>query len=352
MPVPELDAIDVTGFFIPRVTSFGDSYSRSPRSVRHPVTGKWVRVLNWVEQANRDGHSGVPATYGVSGATAANGPVFNGVTNSMAQQVQRWVSNGRQLGPKEATVLYFGHNDVEAIEAFPTLADLQRSKNAYGTSAKRLINLGATSGDRRMFLFLIHDWGRNPSKNGDPGLVYRKRTQSWNSFVRFFAKGRPNVVTVDLHTTFNRVFANPSAYGLSNVRTADLDRSATAALYADPDHFGQKGHDIVEQVFLHHAARAWGWNAATQASAEAAARIGRDVDRGIALGVDGLPPERRPGLNAFTVGDAAAVSAEEAQPVDADPTRVGFAQAYRPTDGPTAASASTTRCPPTARWGS
>lgn len=334
MPDPGLNGVDINGFRIPRITSFGDSYSRLGRSVRHPTTQRWVPVPNWAEQSVTDGHAGAVAGYAVSGATAANIAVYNGQVNSFAQQVNRWITNGRQLGPTEATVVYLGANDVNAIDAFPTLESLQRSKNDYGAAMKRLISSGATSGDRRAFLFLMHDWGRNPAQNGDPGLVFRKRSQNWNNYVKYFAKGRANVVTVDLYTTFNNVFANPSAYGLGNVRTVDLDRSATTALFADPNHFGQKGQDIIEQVFLHYAARAWGWGTAASASSQVAARIGQDVNQGITAGLDSLPPEQRLGLNAFTVGEVEAGFEADDDAVDADPTRAGFAQAYHPDERP------------------
>lgn len=334
MPDPGLDGIDVTGFQIPRVTSFGDSYSRLNRSVRHPTTGRYVRVRNWAEQAVLDGHAGTIAGYAVSGASAANVPVYNGQVNSFAQQITRWINAGKQLGPTEATAVYFGANDVNAIEAFPTLASLQRSKNDYGAAVKRLINNGAASGDRRVFLFLIHDWGRNPAQNGDPGLVFRKRSQNWNNHVKWFAKGRANVVTVDLYTTFNNVFANPAAFGLTNVTTVDLDRSTTTALYADPNHFGEKGQDIIEQVFLHYAARAWGWGTAAAASAQAAARIGREVDQGIAQELASRPAEGRLGLNAFAVGEGVAGFAADEEPRDGDPTRSGFEKAFHPDERP------------------
>lgn len=338
MPTTDLNAVGIAGFTVPRVTSFGDSYSRLNRSVRDPATGRYVRVRNWLEQADLDGYTGAPAAYGVSGASAANVPVYPGKpVNSFAQQVQRWSDNGRQLGPREATAVYLGANDVNAIQNLPTVASLQRSKNDYSAAVKKLLGFGAASGDRRTFLFLIHDWGRNPSKNGDPGLVYRQRTQSWNSFVSYFARGRPNVVTVDLYTTFNKVFADPGAFGLSNVRTVDVARSASTALYADADHFGEKGQDIVEQVFLHYAARSWGWRRAAEVGARTAARIGREVDRAIAAAApDRAAGDAGPGrLRAFAVGEAGAAAAVEERPaVDGDPTRAGFERAFDPEERP------------------
>ncbi len=46
MPVPELNSVDISGFYLPRVTAFGDSYSRLNRSSRDPATGRFQRVLN------------------------------------------------------------------------------------------------------------------------------------------------------------------------------------------------------------------------------------------------------------------------------------------------------------------
>ena len=326
----------LAGFSIPRVTAFGDSYTRLQRTVRHPTTGASVRVRNWVEQTNLDGYSGATAGYGVSGASAANIAVYPGKpVNSFAQQVQRWMANGASLGASEATVIYLGANDVNAIQTLPSLASLQRSKNDYATSANRLISLGATSGNRRLFLFTIHDWGRNPEKNGDPGLRYRSRSVNWNNFVTNYAKGKRNVVLVDLYTTFNRVFANPGNYGLTNVRTVDLDRSRTTALYADPDHFGEKGHDIIEQTFLHYASRSWGFRAAASTGAQVTARISGEADQAIGQGV-ALARAQIAGsqpVTAFAVGEAALAPAGFVQEGGApsgglDPTRLGFEQAY------------------------
>lgn len=332
MPEPALDGIDITGFHLPRVTSFGDSYSRTARNVQDPVTKRWVRVLNWVEQANLDGFTGAPAAYAVSGATAANVAV-GGVVNSFAQQIQRWTTNGRQLGPREATAVYFGANDVNAIAKFPTLVSLQTSKSHFSDGVKKLIAAGANSGDRRLFLFLIHDWGRNPAQAGDPGGVFRQRSQNWNGHVRWFANQRPgqNIVTVDLYTTFQKVFANPAAFGLSNVGTVDLAQSASTALYADPNHFGQKGHDIIEQVFLHYAARAYGYGAAVSAGARTAGRVAADLDQALSSGL-GAPPTR--GLSAFALGETPPARLPEEQPRDVDPTRAGFAQAFQPDERP------------------
>lgn len=334
MPTPELDAVDIAGFYLPRVTSFGDSFSRVNRSVRDPATGRYRRVLNWLEQSNRDGFTGAPAPYAVSGASAANIPIYNGQVNSFAQQVQRWSSNGRPLGPREATAVYFGNNDIKATDKLPTIASMQRSKNDYGAAVKRLISFGTTSGDRHTFLFLTHDWGRNPASNGDPGLVLRQRSQNWNNYIKYFAKGRSNVVTVDLQTTFNRVYANPGAFGLDNVRTVDLDRSATTALYADPEHFGEKGQDIIEQVFLHYAARAYGYGTAASLGTRIADRVAGDVDRGIALGVAAQPERERLGLTAFTVGEVRELRPAAEDVIAGDPSRAGFAAAFHPDERP------------------
>lgn len=312
---------------IPRVTSFGDSYSKLRRVEQDPVTGRWVRIRNYLEQPQAEGQVKGLAGYGESGATAANVTV-NGKKNSFSQQIDRWVAAGGTFGSREATTVFFGYNDINHF------SDLTRSQEDYKAGVKRLISRGANSGDRRVFLFLAHDWGKNPAQKGDPNGVYRARTKAWNSGVTAFAKtwSKKNVVAVDLFTAFENVFASPATYGLTNVTTVDLANSATTALYADANHFGEKGQDIIQQVFLSYASRAWGYSAVAATSAKAVTRLGQDIGQGLALGIASLPEAQRLGLNAFAVGELGAEQAPTT--ADGDPTRAGFVQAYHPDERP------------------
>ncbi|MEK0084251.1 SGNH/GDSL hydrolase family protein [Benzoatithermus flavus] len=314
---------------IPRITSFGDSYSKLRRYVQDPATGKWVLVRNFLDQSLDEGKAGALAGYAVSGATAANVAV-NGKKNSFAQQVDRWIAAGGTLGSKEATTVFFGYNDIDKF------SDLTRSQTDYVNGVKRLIGRGANTGDRKLFLFLVHDWGKNPAQKGDPDGVYRARTRAWNSAVAAFASNwkRKNVVAVDLFTTFENVFASPSTYGLANVTTVDLANSKTTALYADPDHFGEKGQDIIQQVFLSYASRAWGYDAVATTGSQTTTQLGQDIDQGLALGIDALPEAQRLGFNAFTVGELGSDDAGNGAVADRDPSRAGFAEAFFPDQQP------------------
>ena len=237
----------------------------------------------------------------------------------------KWIGAGASLGPQEVTSVYFGYND---INSFASLTD---SKNAYKNSVAKLVTKGVNQGERRMFLFLVHDWGKNPAQKGDPQGVYRLRTQEWNASVAALAGkyAGKNVVAVDLYTTFENVFANPPP-GLTNVKTVDTFKSNSTALFADDNHFGEKGQDIIQQVFLGYATRGATWASQLAASSQTTAQLGSDIDRGIALGIDALPPEQRLGLNAFTVGDLAQASLAPEAAAEADSAQAGFVQAFHP----------------------
>jgi phospholipase/lecithinase/hemolysin len=315
---------------IPRITAFGDSYSRLQRSSTDPVTGKLWRVRNWLEQSVAEGNATAIAGYAVSGATAASKATPDGTKKTFAQQVTKWVNAGASLGAREVTSVYFGYND---INSFASLAD---SKTAYKNSVARLVSNGTNQGERRTFLFLVHDWGKNPAQKGDPQGVYRQRTQEWNASVAALAGkyAGKNVVAVDLYTTFENVFANPSTYGLTNVKTVDTPKSSTTALFADDNHFGEKGQDLIQQVFLSYATRGTTWSSQLATSSRTMAEVGGDIGQGLALGIDALPPEQRLGLNAFAVGDLAQASLAPADEPDADVTRAGFVQAFHPDERP------------------
>jgi hypothetical protein len=319
---PTYDLVVDPALSIPRVTSFGDSYSKLRRLEQDPATGKWVRIRNYLEQSVAEGQAGEVAGYAVSGATAANVAIGN-KKNSFGQQIDRWIAAGGSLGDREATTVFFGYNDINQF------SDLTRSQSDYVAGVKKLIGRGANTGQRKLFLFLTHDWGKNPAQAGDPGGTYRARTVSWNSGVGAFARiwRNKNVVAVDLFTAFENVFADPAKYGLTNVTTVDLANSGTTALYADGNHFGEKGQDIIQQVFLSYASRAWGYEALAAASGQTVKQLGQDINQGLALGIAGLPEEQRLGLNAFTVGGFAAD--EDAGDLAAgDVTRAGFVAAF------------------------
>jgi phospholipase/lecithinase/hemolysin len=234
---------------IDRMVSFGDSYSRLNRK---------IRFKNFVEQMRDEGDASSVQGFGVSGATAANIEV-NGSRKSFRQQLNRWRNAGPVFGDRHATVVYFGYNDIDK------LTDLAQSRRDYSSDISTLVNNGATQGNRHIFLFQVHDWGKNPGQASNPTCdsgsakscrqQLRERTQGWNSHVAAVANQRSNTIAVDLFTAFDRIIAEPGRYGLANVTTADSTRSNSRALFDDDNHFGGKGQDLIQQVFQHYLTR-------------------------------------------------------------------------------------------------
>jgi phospholipase/lecithinase/hemolysin len=220
---------------IDRLVAFGDSYTRLKRK---------FRFTNWIEQMRDEGDASAIQGFAVSGATAANVAV-NGARRSFRQQITSWQNSGPVFGSRHATVVYFGHNDVG------NFADLTRSRRDFSSGVTALANNGVTQGERHLFLFQIHDWGKNPGQATNPTCdagsaktcrqQLRERTQSWNSHVAAVANSRDRTIAVDLFTAFDRIFAKPAQFGLANVTTADSTRSKTTALFDDDNHFGGKG---------------------------------------------------------------------------------------------------------------
>jgi lysophospholipase L1-like esterase len=198
---------------------FGDSYS-----ARY-----WQQVPNWAEQLRAAGTVRLAANHAVAGATASG----SGSTRTFAGQLDQWVRAGANLA--DTTILYFGYNDIHRG------LDLNAAKAAHAKGVDRLIKAGATNGQRRLLLVLIHDWGRNPGSKASN----RSRVAAWNKAIRAIATTRPNVQLVDLFSLFERVFASPGRHWLKDVTTANPAASASTHLFHDPLHFGARGQGIV-----------------------------------------------------------------------------------------------------------
>lgn len=203
------------------VVAFGDSYTRT---MRHGIP-------SWADQLHGSGKIRVLVNLGVSGASA------EGLTGArtLDRQVDTWIARHRGKGLPDRTVIYFGYNDVKGRK--PLAAAMEH----YRIAVDRLVAAGVTRGQRRLVLCLLHDWSYNPGQASN----CRARVKSWNQFVQRLARGRKNVVTVDLFSRFEKVFKNKKAYGFTHVRVADKRRSATTHLYRDANHFGHKGQAII-----------------------------------------------------------------------------------------------------------
>ena len=290
----------------------------------------------------REGNATAIAGYAVSGATAAAKAQPDGTKRTFASRSTKWIGAGE---PRAAGghLVYFGYND---INSFASLAD---SKTAYKNSVAKLVTKGVNQGERRMFLFLVHDWGKNPAQKGDPQGVYRLRTQEWNARWRRWPGSTPaRTWSRSTSTTFENAFANPAAYGLTNVKTVDTFKSNSTALFADDNHFGEKGQDIIQQVFLGYATRGATWASQARGELATTAQARQRHRPGHRAGHRRAAAEQQLGFNAFAVGDLAQASLAPDAAAEADVAGRASSRRSIPTSAATA-SASTTPSPPTAR---
>jgi phospholipase/lecithinase/hemolysin len=162
--------------------------------------------------------------------------------------VARFEAAHGRFGEGDLAIVYLGYNDIAGG------LDPAASRAAYARLADRLIGLGANEGGRRLFVTVLHDWGRNPG--AQPGL--RGHVRAWNDFVRAYAASRESVVAVDLFTVFEEIFADPEAYGFANVVAPDPARTAGTALFWDANHFGERGYGLIAEVYRYQLT--WGWD--------------------------------------------------------------------------------------------
>ena len=296
---------------------FGDSYSVENFA---GATTTWSTVLrnNGTVSSNRN------FAVGGARANAAGG-------NTFAEQVDRFANSGASIGGRDLTVVYFGYNDLGA-------ADLAPARAGYRDGVDRLLAAGAAGADRRLFVTLLHDWSRNPGVNA----VDTARVRSWNDFVTDVANSNDNVVAVDLFTVFNRIYADPRAFGFDNVTTVEQANSATTALYFDATHFGNRGQDVIARVYRHYLTRAWDWSNTFAAGGATASRLNQDITNGVlVLGLDEGRSDPPLGFSSFTFGGARAEQARALPFADdraatavleavatRDPSRASFAEAY------------------------
>lgn len=316
---PYLDSVG--NIDIDRLLAFGDSYT---------LLGRKARFMNWVELLRAEGDINRPRNClvngGLSGCAVGGATAATLQTNNLRAQVGRFLdarNSGRvTLGPRDLTVVYVGYND---IDDFP---DLSRSKIDYTRQINRLINTGrVTQNGRHLFLVNVHDWGMNPNQASDRAF-FRNRTIAWNRHVTDVALGRARVAVVDLFTTFDRVFADPGGFGLTNVTTPDPANSNSTALFDDVNHFGGRGQQIIKQVFEDYITRAGDWASSLTLGSAAIDRLGDDLERGLTFGLEELAGTRQLGLVAVPIGEMARSEGEGLR--EEDVARASFAQAHHP----------------------
>ena len=289
---------------IRRLVVFGDSYS-------DPA---WLVEDNWNEQLVAAGTARFQSNYAVAGATALNGPTNGQPTNSLRQQVDRFLGAGISYAPQDLTVVYIGYNDINRVDG------LGASKNDYTKNVDRLRLKGATNQNRRMMLVMEHNMLRDPGKANRANW----NLATWNQHVASVANGRSNVIAVDLYTAFERVYANPGRYGFVNVKTPDPTRTAVDALYYDSRHFGLRGQRLIQQVFRHYLSRGWDWANTLKTGGQTVAALNRDLDDGLVFDTYALD-DAQTALAVIPFGQLASAGGawEETRPDDGGP-RMGF----------------------------
>lgn len=268
---------------------FGDSYTDLDFSVGYS---------NWAEQLERSGFVGDLESYAIAGGKARPEPG----PRPLSVQLDKFIATSPTFDNGDLTVVFLGFNDV----AFNT--DMAASTAAFTAGVNRLIAAGATKNDRRIFLMNLFDNSRAPGKHPPKDFPSfspeRVDVTRWNRHLEGYANTHNRTTVVDLFTAFEKVFANPDRYGLTNITTPDVAASKQTALWRDQIHFGARGHQLISQVFRHYLTRAWDWSNTLGAGNAARAQLKRDIDAGLVLRLDSDEPEE-PALQLFPIGNAA-----------------------------------------------
>lgn len=335
-PNPYADGGDPEPTQLGQLTVFGDSYS--------VISSARPGVNTWAYRLDRTS-GGTLNIYARSGASASD-PNPNpppSVNDTLAKQVDNWVSDlgDGSADPQEGNdlaVVYLGHNDVSDG------SDLDNSLSEYEEQVDRLLDLGVGDGDRKLFVTLIHDFSQVPQQRiavaaGAPSI--QPNVNEYNDGIVDIANARDDLVVVDLRTVFDRVNDDPGAYGFTNVTTADSANADTTALYFDDEHFGNRGQDIIDQVFEYYLTRGWDFANSLEAGEEATEYLQDEIDDEVVFSLNRDQSQDQLGFSTFLLGDdrnALAASDEGGDPID--PTRAAFAQLQESEEGDSGAGVS------------
>lgn len=288
---------------------FGDSYSTVNENAR-PGVRPWSRRVAGGVRARLD-------NYARSGATASSA----GSGSTLEQQVDTFLNRGQTSTGSDLPVIFLGINDAE--EGF----SIDRSVADYRSQVGRLIDSGVTAGDQKLFVTLIPDAANLPlvRQTGDQTRV-AARVDTFNQGLVDLANSTDEIIAVDLETVFDRITADPAAFGFDNVTTADPARTNSAALYFDGEHFGNRGQDIIAQVFNYYLTRGWNQANMLAAGSQARTQLANDIDAGAVFSLASGSGDGGIGFTSFTIGDQAAIEARFTEErADGDPSRAAFA---------------------------
>lgn len=248
---------------------FGDSYS-------DPSFTRSIGTINWSQQLQARGLVVRNDNFAIGGARAATGEV-----RAFDQQINTALGRNNPIADGDLTVVYLGHNDIGRTGSPDGLA---KATAGYKEGLARLIAAGAANENRRIFVTQLSNWGRAPGVSD--GTDHQVR--AWNTMLAGIANENANIVAVDMYTPFERVFADPGAFGFTNVTTASPSRGAIDALFQDAIHYGSRGQEIITRVYQHYLTRGWDWANSVSAGAAASAQLSKDIDDGtLVLGLAG-----------------------------------------------------------------
>jgi hypothetical protein len=274
---------------IGRLVVFGDSYSDVNFGPAQD------RYSNWAQKAVLGRLVTTLDSYAVAGAKARE----DGGFDNLSDQIARFLATAPEYGPSDAVAIFIGYNDI----GFKP--NLDESMRNFKLHVRRLLDSGVRDEQRRLFLAVPFDLSRAPGNGSFPNFTpTRANAYRWKLFLEDYANDRNRIVLVDLFTAFDRVFADPETYGLTNVTTPDPANSGRTALWDDELHFGGRGHNLIFQVFRHYLTRGWDWANTLEAGADQVRQLRRDINAGIVMRLDEPVDDGAPLLRAFAVGDA------------------------------------------------
>src|SRR4051794_8429037 len=166
-----------------------------------------------------------------------------------------------------------------------------RSGRSRPAETGRHLNSLWHEGGLSSYLVMPHNWGRDPAFKKAGAQTMRLRTVVWDNFVAktassFSATYGGNIIAVDLFTTFEQVFNNPSDFCFKNVTdTAPTTTDWPNYLFDVPGsngtggeyHFGPRGHNLIEQVMQYYLTRGWDWANTTKDPAAAKSKLNADL---------------------------------------------------------------------------
>ncbi len=207
---------------------------------------------------------------------------------------------------KALTVVQLGLNDITQV--FNT-SELDTRWAFMRDQLDRLRAAGATAKNRRVFLVLPHDVGKQPGWTSKEASALRSFSIYWAGKLAQYATPPSNrFIAVDTLTFFDRVLANPTKWGINGA--ADLfSGTRFDAVYSEA------GQRLLGGLVEHYLTQGWNWaNTMDPGVSTTVAQLTDDINNGL-IDAWQFATEAEVPVFGFAVGNA---RDEEA--------RVGFAE--------------------------